>query len=39
LNDHLGVINTGHEFKKEKLENDIQKGKKIINELSDKLIN
>jgi hypothetical protein len=39
LSGHLSEINTEHEYKKEKLENQIQKGKRIMDELSDKLIN
>jgi hypothetical protein len=39
LEQHLQTFNAEHEFKKEKLMSDIQKGKKIVEELSDKLIN
>lgn len=37
LKEQLDLFNTEHEFKKEKLQDDIQKGIKIIEELSDKL--
>jgi hypothetical protein len=39
LDQHLQTFNAEHDFKKEKLENDIQKGKKIVEELSGKLSN
>ncbi|MDP4262753.1 MAG: DUF4091 domain-containing protein [Bacteroidota bacterium] len=38
LKQHLQVFVTEHEFKKEKLTSDIEKGKKIMAELSDKLV-
>ena len=37
LEEHLQIINAEKELKKEKLETQIQKGRKLINELSDKL--
>lgn len=38
LRQHLQTFTTRHEFDKDKLVNDIQKGKKLIEELSDRLI-
>jgi hypothetical protein len=38
LEQHLQTINDEHELKKEKLESDIEKGSKLVEELSDKLV-